>query len=76
MECNDGGWDFSPQEAEEIKNIPLARNETEDTMFWPWEHDGNYSNKLGYRFLKDDEVDFQVAEARPKKRAMEKGLGS
>ena len=23
---------FAPQEAEEIKNIPLARNETEDTM--------------------------------------------
>ena len=49
---------FAPQEAEEIKNIPLARNETEDTMFWPWEHDGNYSCKSGYRFLKEDEVDF------------------
>ena len=34
---------FAPQEAEEIKNIPLAKIETEDTMYWPWEHDGRYS---------------------------------
>ena len=53
---------FAPQEAEEIKNIQLARNETEDTMFWPWEHDGSYSCKTGYHFLKEDEVGFQMAE--------------
>ena len=39
---------FAPQEAEEIKNILLARIETEDTMYWPWEHDGRYSRKMGY----------------------------
>ena len=31
-------------------------------MYWPWEHDGRYSCKMGYRFLKEDVVDFQVAE--------------
>ena len=49
---------FAPQEVEEIKNIPLARKETEDTLYWPWEQDG----KTGYRFLKEDEVGFQVSE--------------
>ena len=53
---------FAPQEAEEIKNIPLARKEIEDTLYWPWEQDGRYSCKTGYRFLKEDEVGFPVAE--------------
>ena len=53
---------FAPQEAEEIKNILLASIETEDTMYWSWEHDGRYSCKTGYRFLKEDEVGFQVEE--------------
>ena len=47
---------FAPQEAEEIKNIPLARNATNDSLFWPWEHDGSFSCKSGYRFLKEDKV--------------------
>ena len=53
---------FAPQEAEEIKNIMLAWKDTEDTLYWPWEHDGRYSCKTGYRFLKEDEAGFQVAE--------------
>ena len=53
---------FAPQEAEEIKNIPLARKDMEDTLYWPWEHDERYSYKTGYRFLKEDEVGFQVTE--------------
>ncbi|XP_030974642.1 uncharacterized protein LOC115994578 [Quercus lobata] len=61
---------FAPQEAEEIKNILLARNEMEDSMYWPWEHDERYSCKTGYRFLKEDEVGFQVAENQDQ----EKGL--
>ena len=52
---------FAPQEAEEIKNIPLAREDIEDSLYWPWEHDGRYSCKMGYRFLKEDEVGFQVS---------------
>ena len=43
---------FAPQEVEEIKNIPLAKKEMEDTLYWPWEQDGRYSCKTGYRFLK------------------------
>jgi len=53
---------FAPQEAEEIKNIPLARNASDDSLFWPWEHDGSFSCKSGYRFLKEDKVGLQVAE--------------
>ena len=52
---------FAPQEAEEIKNIPLARKDTEDSLFWPLENDGSYSCKTGYQFLKEDEVGHQVA---------------
>ena len=47
---------FAPQEAEEIKNIPLTRKDTEDSLFWPLENDGRYSCKIGYQFLKEDEV--------------------
>ena len=53
---------FAPQEVEEIKNIPLARKEMKDTLYWPWEQDGRYSCKTGYRFLKEDEVGFQVSK--------------
>ena len=53
---------FASQEAEEIKNILLARKDTEDSMYWPWEQDGRYSCKTGYRFLKEDEVSLQVDE--------------
>ena len=52
---------FAPQEAEEIKNIPLARKDTEDSLFWPLENDGRNSCKTGYRLLKEDEVGPQVA---------------
>ena len=51
---------FAPQEAEEIKNIPLASKDTEDSLFWPLENDGSYSCKTGYRFLKEDEGGHQV----------------
>ena len=53
---------FAPQEAEEIKNIPLAREATEGSLYWPWEHDDRYSCKSGYPFLKEDEDVLQVAE--------------
>ena len=51
---------FAPQEAEEIKNIPLASKDTKDSLFWPLENDGSYSCKMGYRFLKEDEGGHQV----------------
>ena len=53
---------FAPQEAEEIKNIPLARKAMDDSLYWPWEHDGKFSCKTRYWFLKEDEVGLQVAE--------------
>ena len=56
------GGIFAPQEAEEIKNIPLARNATYDSLFWPWEHDWSFSCKSRYRFLKEDEAGLQGAE--------------
>ena len=44
---------FAPQEAKEIKKIPLAREATEDSLFWPLAQDGKFSCKLGYQFLKE-----------------------
>nr|POE70879.1 hypothetical protein CFP56_79040 [Quercus suber] len=35
---------FAPQEAEEIKNILLGRKDTEDSLYWPWEHDGRINS--------------------------------
>ena len=46
---------FAPQEAEVIKNIPLAREATEDSLFWPLAQEGKFTCKLGYRFLKEAE---------------------
>ena len=45
---------FTPQEAEIIKKIPLARIETKDNLYWPLSHDGKYTCKSGYRFLKEE----------------------
>lgn len=44
---------FVPQEAEVIKNIPLAQNVLVDYLFWPHSRDGNYTCKSSYRFLKE-----------------------
>lgn len=43
---------FVPKEAKIIKKIPLARVVVDDTLYWPFIHDGNHPCKLGYRFLK------------------------
>ena len=55
---NDGLIDgiFSFEEAELIKKIPLSRMDVEDVLIWPHLQDGQYSCKLGYRFLKDEEA--------------------
>ena len=49
---NDGV--FAPEEAYLIKNIPLARMELEDSLFWPLMQDGCYSCKSGSCFLKEE----------------------
>ena len=43
-------YDF---EAATIKNIPLCRSIQEDVLIWPFNSDGEYSVKLGYRFLQE-----------------------
>ena len=45
---------FTAQEADTIKNIPLAGVETDDTLYWPLTHDGQYTCKSGYRFRKEE----------------------
>ena len=61
---------FIPQEAELIKRIPLSRFEANDSIFWPLSQNGQYSCKLGYRFLRE-KVDFNRLEEPPD---YEKGL--
>ena len=41
-------YDF---EASTIKNIPLCRSLQDDILIWPFNPDGVYSVKSGYRFL-------------------------
>lgn len=61
---NTGKWDAEmlegilvPVEATNTKKISLARNPTEDSLFWPFTANGQYNCKLGYRFLKDLEAE-------------------
>ena len=58
-----GNWDAEmlegvliPAEAELAKKIPLARSQTEDSLFWPFTADGQYNCKSVYRFLKELET--------------------
>ena len=55
---------FIPQEAELIKKIPLSWFEVDDSLFWPLSPNGQYSCKLGHRFLRE-EVDFNRLEEPP-----------
>uniref|UniRef100_A0A7N2KW83 Reverse transcriptase zinc-binding domain-containing protein n=1 Tax=Quercus lobata TaxID=97700 RepID=A0A7N2KW83_QUELO len=50
---------FAPEESALIKKIPLARCETEDSLYWPLTQEDNYTSKSSYRFLKEE------AEVRP-----------
>ena len=43
-------YDF---EAATIKNIPLCHSFQEDVLLWPFNPDGEYSVKSGYRFLQE-----------------------
>lgn len=55
---------FIPQEAKAIKKISLSRFAVEDSIFWPLSHDGQYSCKAGYWFLKEGD-DFNIHEEPP-----------
>ena len=61
---NTGKWDAEmlegilvPAEAAIAKKIPLARSPTEDSLFWPFTANGQYTCKSGYRLLKDLEAE-------------------
>ena len=43
---------FVQEEAELIKNLPLPIETCEDSLFWPFTHNGVYNSKSGYWFLK------------------------
>ena len=43
---------FFQEEAELIKNLHLPTETYEDSLFWPFTHNGVYNSKFGYRFLK------------------------
>ncbi|XP_023892982.1 uncharacterized protein LOC112004977 [Quercus suber] len=45
---------FAEEEAALIKQIPLSRIASEDTLIWPHSQDGRYNCKSGYRFLKEE----------------------
>ena len=45
---------FVEEDAELIKKIPMSKKVTEDVLYWPFMSNGEYSNKSGYRFLKED----------------------
>ena len=58
---------FYPPEAKLIKSIPLCSTFQPNTLIWPKESSGNYSVKMGYKFLWDtpdvDLTDFEEAIA-------------
>nr|POF23015.1 hypothetical protein CFP56_15690 [Quercus suber] len=47
---------FFDFEASIIKKIPLCRSIQDDILIWPFNPDGVYSVKLGYRFLQDSSL--------------------
>ncbi|XP_075674998.1 uncharacterized protein LOC142644227 [Castanea sativa] len=46
---------FTQEEADLIKQLPLARMVSEDSLFWPFSWNGIYNSKSGYLFLKAEE---------------------
>ena len=46
---------FIPKEVDLVKEIPLSQQYAEDSLFWPFTHNGSYTSKFGYRFLKAGE---------------------
>ena len=45
---------FSQEEVAIIKKIPLSCRVAEDVLIWPHTQDGQYTCKMGYRFLKEE----------------------
>ena len=51
---------FYPFEVSIIKNIPLCRTIQEDVLIWPFNPDGIYSVKSGYKFLYEEHLGKQL----------------
>ena len=67
---------FVPSEADVIRNIPLARVVSEDTLYWPLTHDGHYTCKSRYRFLKEESEPANPSGFLPQETQLWKGLWS
>ena len=47
---------FYPFEVSIIKNIPLCKTIQEDVLIWPFNPDGIYTVKSGYKFLSEEHI--------------------
>ena len=65
-----------PSEANVFRNIPLARVVSKDTLYWPLTHDGCYTCKSGYRFLKEESEPANLCNFLPQETQLWKGLWS
>ena len=45
---------FAQEEVKIIKKIPLAQIASKNVLIWPHSHDGRYTYKSGYGFLKEE----------------------
>ena len=45
---------FYEFEANLIRKIPLCKSQQQDVLIWPITSDGDYSVKLGYKFLQNE----------------------
>ena len=66
---NQGRWNrqlifryFSSKEAERILSIPISLAEREDSNFWIYGSDGNYSVNSAYRLLLQERKDYRKAD--------------
>ena len=67
---------FVPSEADVFRNITLACVVSEDTLYWPLTHDGRYTCKSRYRFLKEESEPANPSGFLPQETQLWKGLWS
>ena len=56
---------FLECEAAVIKNIPLCRTIQDNVLIWPFNPDGEYSVKSGYRFLQEEALTCHAGQSEP-----------
>ena len=56
---------FLECEAAVIKNIPLCRTIQDNVLIWPFNPDGEYSVKSGYRFLQEEALICHAGQSEP-----------